>query len=158
MRFTDAVNVFEVGSLADGVAIEKLRYRLFSADAGLKYKGIFLQGQYFVRQLTNFKANGPLPVDSVLDHGFYLQAAFYPVKQKLQLYGATSWIFGDGDAGFDTQHEYLGGANWFFAHTKNVRLNAQLIRVNRSPVSSSFGYYAGGQKGMTAATSVSFNF
>jgi len=131
---------------------------LLSADAGMKFRGVFLQGQYFVRRLDRFQADGPLPVDAIIDHGFYVQAAFYPVKEKLELYGATSWIFGDSDAGFDTQHEYLGGANWFFAGTKNVRLNAQLIRVNRSAVSSSFGYYTGGQKGMTGSLAVSFNF
>jgi hypothetical protein len=158
MRLADAVNVFEPGSLEPGVAIQRLRYRMVSADAGMKYRGVFLQGHYFLRSLDSFKADGPLPVDRVLDHGFYLQAAFYPVKKKLELYGVTSWIFGDSDAGFDTQHEYIGGANWFFAKTRDIRLNAQLIRVNRSPVSSAFGYYAGGQKGMTAALSASFNF
>ena len=158
MRLADAVNVFEPGSLAPDVSIRRLRYRLLSADAGMKYRGVFLQGHYFLRVLDSFKANGTLPVDKVLDHGFYLQAAFYPVKKKLELYGATSWIFGDSDAGFGTQHEYLGGANWFFAKTRDVRINAQLIRVNRSPVSSAFGYYMGGQKGMTGSLAVSFNF
>jgi len=40
----------------------------------------------------------------------------------------------------------------------DVRINAQLLRVNRSPVSSSFGYYMGGQRGMTATLAASFNF
>jgi hypothetical protein len=39
-----------------------------------------------------------------------------------------------------------------------VRLNAQVIDVNRSPVSSAFGYYVGGQKGTTFATSFSVFF
>jgi hypothetical protein len=158
MRLADAVNVFEVGSLAPDVGIQRLRYRLITADAGMKYRGVFVQGHYFLRVLDDFVANGPLPVDSVADQGFYLQAAFYPVKKKLELYGATSWVFGDEDAGFDPQHEFLGGLNWFFANTRDIRINAQLIRVNRSPVSSSFGYYMGGQKGMTASLAASINF
>jgi hypothetical protein len=48
--------------------------------------------------------------------------------------------------------------NWFVATTRDVRINAQLIRINRSPVSSSFGYYLGGQRGMTASLAASFNF
>jgi hypothetical protein len=158
MRLADAVNVFEVGSLAPGVAIEKLRYRMVAADAGMKLRGVFLQGNYYLRILDDFKTDLPLPLDRVRDHGFNLQASFYPVKHKLQLYGVTSWIFGDKDAGFDTQHEYIGGANWYFAKTKDVRLNAQVIWVDRSPVSSAFGYYTGGQKGTTASLAVSFNF
>jgi hypothetical protein len=158
MRLADAVNVFEPGSLAPGVSIQRLRYRMVAADAGMKFRGVFLQGNYYLRVLDDFKTDLPLAVSRVRDHGFNLQAAFYPVKQKLEVYGVTSWIFGDKDEGFDTQHEYIGGANWFFAKTKDVRLNAQLIRVNRSPVSSSFGYYSGGQKGQTATLAVSFNF
>lgn len=158
IRLADAVNLFDPGSLADGVQLQEARYRLLSADAGFKYRGMFLQLHYFHRWLDNFVADGPLPTDAIVDKGFYVQAAFYPVKQKLELYGATSWVFGDDDDGFDTQHEWLGGANWFFANTRDIRINAQLIRVNRSPVSSSFGYYIGGQKGMTASLAMSLNF
>jgi hypothetical protein len=158
IRLADATNIFELGALAPNVSVEKVRYRLLSADAGMKYRGVFLQGAYFLRVLDRLEGTGPLPVDKITDQGFYLQAAFYPVKHKLEAYGATSWVFGDKDAGFETQHEFLGGVNWFVATTRDIRINAQLIRINRSPVSSSFGYYMGGQKGMTASLAASFNF
>ena len=35
----------------------------------------------------NFEADGPLPVGSIHDSGFYVQGAFFPVKKKLELYG-----------------------------------------------------------------------
>ncbi|NVB83645.1 MAG: hypothetical protein HOV81_35050 [Kofleriaceae bacterium] len=158
IRLADSLNVFELGALADGVSVRKVRYRLLSADAGLKYKGIFLQGSYFLRWLGDFVTDGPIPVTSIVDQGFYLQAAFYPVKQKLEAYGATSWVFGDKDAGFKTEYEWLAGVNWFFANTRDIRLNGQIIRMNRSPVSSSFGYYVGGLKGETVSLAVSINF
>lgn len=158
IRLADAVNLFDTGSLAPDVTLEEARYTVLSVDAGLKYRGIFVGAAYFQRWLTGFVADGPLPVSSVVDRGFYVQAAFYPLEQKLEAYGATSWVFGDESAGFDTQHEYLGGANWFFTGTRNIRLNAQLIRVNRSPVSSVFGYYTGGQRGTTASLALSINF
>lgn len=158
MRLADALNVFERGALASDVTVERLRYRMLSGDAGLKYRGMFLQGAYFLRILDNFKTTGPIPVGHITDQGFYVQGAFYPVKHKLEAYAVTSWVFGDKDAGFTTQHEYIGGANWFFATSREVRLNAQLIWINRSPVSSSFGYYTGGQKGTTATVAASFNF
>ena len=158
MRLADSLNVFDVGALAPDVTVTEVRYRLLSADAGLKYRGVFVCASYFRRWLDDFVADGALPVDAIVDQGFYVQAAFYPVEQKLELYGATSWVFGDGDAGFDSSHEYLGGANWFFASTRDLRVNAQLIRINRSPVSSAFGYYIGGQKGMTASLALSMLF
>jgi len=158
LKLADSLNLFELGALAPDVTVQKARYRLLSADAGLKYRGVFLQAHYFHRWLDRIEADGAIPVDSIVDKGFYLQAAFYPVKRKLQLYGETSWVFGDDSAGFDTSKEYVGGANWFPAPTRDIRLNAQLIYIDRSPVSSAFGYYIGGQKGMTAALSASFKF
>ena len=35
------------------------------------------------------------------------------IKKKLEIYGATSWIFGDKDAGFSTSHEYIQGRTTF---------------------------------------------
>ena len=120
-------------------------YNILSIDAGLKYKGIFLQTEIYNRWLDNFVADGPLPVASIHDTGFYIQAAFYPVKKKLELYGATSQIFGDKGAGFDNSSEYLVGMNFYPIDSRYVRLNLQLIDVDSSPVSSAFGYYVGGQ-------------
>ena len=58
-------------------------------------------------------------------------------------------ILGDKHAGFYNSNEYLGGVNYYLANSRNYRINFQYINVNRSPVSSTFGYYVGGQKGET---------
>ena len=79
-------------------------------------------------------------------------------KQVLEVYGATSQSFGDKAAGFRNSNEYLGGVNFYLANSRNYRFNAQVIRVNRSPVSSSFGYYVGCQKGVTVALAMSIFF
>jgi hypothetical protein len=158
IRLADSLNLFDIGSLAPGITVQEARFRMLSIDAGLKYRGIFVGTAYFLRALDDFVTDGPVPTDQIVDQGFYLQAAFYPVKQKLEAYAVTSWVFGDKDDGFDTQHEYIGGMNWFPAPTRDVRVNAQLIWVNRSPVSSTFGYYTGGQKGWVATMSASINF
>ena len=158
LRFADSVNVFETGSLAPGVTIENVDYRVLAVDAAMKYKGIFLQAEYYQRWLDNFDANGLLPVGEVKDNGFYVQAAFFPVKQKLELYAITSQIYGDDDAGFGDSSEYGIGMNWYPYPTRNHRLNLQLLDVNKSPVSSTFGYYTGGQDGWTLASSFSVFF
>jgi hypothetical protein len=97
-------------------------------------------------------------VSSIHDTGFYVQGAFYPVPKKLEIYGATSQIFGDKDAGFSNSNEVLGGANYYVADSRNYRLNVQLVHVNRSPVSSAFGYYVGGQTGNTFSVGFSVFF
>ncbi|RPI57323.1 MAG: DUF3011 domain-containing protein [Acidobacteria bacterium] len=158
LRLADSLNVFEPGTLAPGVTVDQVDYRILSFDAGLKYRGVFLQTEIYTRWLDGFVANGPLPVPSLLDRGFYIQAAFFPVRKKLELYGVTSQIFGDKDAGFGNSSEYLLGLNYYLADTRNHRFNVQVIDVNRSPVSSTFGYYVGGQKGTTVSAAFSVFF
>jgi hypothetical protein len=103
-------------------------------------------------------ADGLLPVRDIKDTGFYVQGSFYPIKQKLEVYGLTSQIYGDDDAGFDDSSEYIFGANFFPMNTRNHRLNLQVIDVNHSPVSSTFGYYVGGQDGTTVSAALSVFF
>lgn len=158
IRLADSLNIFDPGSLAPGVTVQEVAYRLLSLDAGMKYHGIFLQTEVYHRWLDHFNADGPLPVSSILDKGFYIQAAFYPVRQKVEVYGATSQIFGDKSAGFRNSYEYLAGANFYIAHSRNYRINAQVIEVNRSPVSSTFGYYVGGERGPILSTALSIFF
>jgi hypothetical protein len=131
---------------------------VLAVDAGLKYKGMFVQAEYYQRWLDGFDADGLLPVREIKDHGFYVQAAFYPVRHTLELYGITSQIYGDDDAGFGDSSEYGVGMNWYPYPTRNHRLNLQLLDVNKSPVSSTFGYYTGGQDGWTLASSFSVFF
>jgi hypothetical protein len=158
LRLADSVNVFEAGALAPGVTVRNVDYQLLSFDAGVKYKGIFLQTEIYNRWLDHFEADGLLPVQQIHDKGFYVQGAFYPIPKKLELYAATSQIYGDKRAGFGDSSEYLGGMNFYPANSHNHRLNVQVVDVNRSPVSSSFGYYTGGLTGTvySAAFSVFF--
>ena len=158
LRLADSLNVFDTGSLAPGVTVQNVDYQMLAVDAGMKYKGIFLQTELYSRRLDGFVADGPLPVVKIEDKGFYVQAAFYPVPKKLELYAATSQVFGDSDAGFSDSSEYILGLNVYPFKTRNHRFNLQVIEVNRSPVSSTFGYYVGGQDGTTVSAAFSIFF
>ena len=158
LKLVDGVNVFDPGALASGVTISAVDYRVLSIDAGVKYKGVFVQVENYIRKLSSFTADGPLPVSDLLDHGFYVQAAFFPMPRKLELYAATSQIYGDGDAGFGHPYEYLVGTNFYPFDTRDARLNLQYINVTHSPVGSTFGYYTAGQTGSTVALAFSLMF
>jgi len=95
LRLTDSLNVFDTGALAKGVTVERVRYQLVSAAAGMKFHGFWLQGEGYGRRLDNFVADGKLPVGVVRDSGFYVQAADMIVPKRFELYGGTSYIFGD---------------------------------------------------------------
>ena len=50
------------------------------------------------------------------------------------------------------------GLNYYPVDTRNHRFNLQLMNVNHSPVSSTFGYYVGGQDGTTVSAAFSVLF
>jgi len=139
LRLADSLNIFDTGALANGVTIDRARYQMLSVAAGMKYHGFWLQGEGYGRRLDNLVADGTLPVRVVRNSGFYVQLADMVVPKRLELYGATSYIFGD----FGHPREFIGGSNYYPWNTRNIRLNAQLIYVYHSPVNSTFGFYIG---------------
>jgi len=48
--------------------------------------------------------------------------------------------------------------NYYPFNSRNHRLNLQYIDVDKSPVSSTFGYYVGGQEGETVSAAFSVFF
>src|SRR5262245_24088662 len=62
IKLADSVNVFETGALAPGVTVQNVDYEILSLDAGVKYRGVFLQTEIYTRWLNDFDADGPLPV------------------------------------------------------------------------------------------------
>ena len=158
IRLADSLNLFDPGSLAPGVTVDEADYRVLAVDAGVKYRGIFAQAEYYNRWLQHFEADGPLPVGRIHDHGLYVQAAFFPVRKKLEVYGVVSRIFGDTDAGFTNSGELIAGTNYYWYDSRNLRTNVQLMKLDDSPTSSVFGFYVGGQRGHTVSVATSFYF
>lgn len=139
LRLSDSLNVFDTGALVNGVTIESTRYQLVSASAGMKYHGLWIQGEGYGRLLDKFVADGKLPVGDIRDSGFYVQAADMIVPKRFELYAGTSYIFGQ----YGNSKEFLAGGNYYPWNTRNIRMNLQLINVDHSPVSSTFGFYVG---------------
>jgi hypothetical protein len=139
LRLADSLNVFDPDTFAKGVTVERVHYQLLSAAAGFKYRGFWIQGEGYARKLSHFIAIGQMPVSAVRDYGFYVQAAYMVVPKKIELYGATSYILSN----YGRPKEFLVGGNYYPWDTRNIRLNVQLINVDRSPVSSTFGFYLG---------------
>lgn len=143
IRLSDGIVAFDEGALAPGVTVSRLDYRLLSINAGIKYRGFALSGEYFARWLDNFHADGPLPVRSVIDHAFQLQTSYQVWPKTIEIYGAASTVLGQ----FNNSWEAAGGVNWFPFDTRNVRINGELIHVNRSPTGSLYTPYLVGQTG-----------
>jgi hypothetical protein len=150
LRLADSLNVFDTNAFANGVTVEKVRYRLLSSAVGMKYRGFWLQGEGYFRKLDNFVATGPMPVRAVRDTGFYVQAAYMIVPNRIELYGGTSYVFSD----YGRPKEFITGGNYYPWNTRNIRLNVQVINVDHSPVSSTFGFYTGKITGQVVAIGI----
>ena len=142
---SDGVLTFSTGAFAPGVTVDQATYRMWAIDGGIKRSGFSLNGQYFMRWLNDFEADGPLPLDFTFDHGFELTAGHFVVPKELQLYLRASKVFGE----FGDSHEYGGGMRWYFLPTERLWLNGEVINVHRAPYTGAFTPYTAGMKGWT---------
>ena len=140
---SDGVLTFSTGAFAPGVTVDQATYRMWAADAGIKWSGLAVNAQYFMRWLDDFDADGPLPLASTFDRGAEISAGFFVQPKKWLLYGRASWVRGE----FADSHEYGGGAKWHFLPTERLWLNTELFRVNRAPYAGAFTPYTAGMTG-----------
>ncbi len=140
---SDGVLTFSTGAFAPGVTVDKALYKMWAMDGGLKYNGFAVNGQYYMRWLSDFEADGPIPIASTFDHGYELSAGHFVVPRKLMVYARGSQVFGQ----FGNSHEYAGGVKWHFLPTERLWLNAELMRVHKSPYNGAFTPYTAGMNG-----------
>jgi hypothetical protein len=140
---SDGVLTFSTGAFAPGVTLDVATYRMWAVDGGVKWNGLAINGQYFVRWLNDFEADGPLPFASTKDHGGEITAGYFVKPKKVMVYGRGSWVRGQ----FGDSHEYGGGVKWHFLPTERLWLNAELFEVDRAPYSGAFTPYTAGMTG-----------
>ena len=140
---SDGVLLFSTGAFAPNVTVQLASYKMWATDGGMKWRGLALNGQYFVRWINDFEADGPLPLTSTLDQGGEITAGYFVKPKKLMLYGRGSWVKGE----FGDSHEFGGGAKWHFLPTERLWLSAEVFRVDRAPYSGAFTPYTAGMKG-----------
>ena len=140
---SDGVLAFATGAFAPGVTVQKALYKMWAIDGGLKKSGFSVNGQYYFRWLSDFEADGPLPLASTFDHGFELSTGKFVLPKKLLLYARGSKVFGQ----FANPYEYGGGFKWYFLPTERVWMTGEVMRVNKSPYSGAFTPYTNGMAG-----------
>jgi len=155
LRLSDGVYVFEEGALADTVTVKNLNYTNLALDAGVKYRGFTLQGEYYFRRLSNLDTTSPVPVSEINDHGFQVEVMHMVVPKTVGLYAAGGYVFDDFKR---NPWEIAGGASFYPFHSYLWRLNLHVIHVEKSPTGSNFGYYTGGQTGTTVGLATDFLF
>jgi hypothetical protein len=140
---SDGVLTFSTGAFAPGVTVDQATYRMWAADGGIKWNGLAVNGQYFMRWLNDFEADGPLPLESTFDRGAEISASYFVESKRWMPYVRGSWVHGE----FGNSHEYGGGVKWFFLPTERLWLTTELFRVDKAPYSGAFTPYSAGLTG-----------
>jgi hypothetical protein len=132
IRLSDGSPIFKTDLLGPGIQIDQATYQMISLDAGVKFKGLSLEGEVYFRQLDNFRGVGvdQLASRTFYDNGFQLQASGMVIDKALQLYGAYSQINGNHGDPWDLRF----GVNWFPWKNQVVRWNFEYIQADRIPV------------------------
>ena len=125
-----------------------------SIDAGLKYRGLAIEGEYYFRWLQKFRTTGVVPVNSLFDHGFQVQLSAMVVPEMLQAYVAGSYIAGQ----YGTPSDVAVGVNWFPRQERLFRVNCELLHLDESPVGYASVPFPVGGKGLVFNANVELSF
>jgi hypothetical protein len=154
IRLSDGTLIFQADPFGTGTQVNKATYQMAAMNAGLKYRGYSLDGEYYWRRVDSFKATGPMPFDEMNDHGFQLQGSAMLVPGSLQAYVSGSKIFGEYGDPWDAAL----GLNWFPMQRRELRVNVQGLYLDRSPVGYASVPFIVGGDGWVFTTDVMLSF
>ena len=155
IRLTDGSIIFTPDLFGPGISVETVDYKMMSLDAGIKYHGLSLEGEYYRRWLTDFTGLNTSSIAPITNDGYQLQSSAMVIPKTLQVYLSGSQIFGGryGDAS-----ELRAGGNWYFANERGLRVNAEVIRLNNCPVGYTAVPYPVGGNGPVFHINLELNF
>jgi len=130
IRLTDGSVIFTPNLFAQGTTVNSVTYRMMSLDAGIKYRGMSVEGEYYRRWLSDYSGLNVGGIPDITDDGYQMQTSAMAIPKILQLYFSWSQIFGD----YGNPSEFRVGENWYFMKDRGLRVNAEFIHVNKSPV------------------------
>ncbi|HTT43715.1 MAG TPA: hypothetical protein VMG33_11635 [Steroidobacteraceae bacterium] len=148
IRLSDGTVIFTPNIFGPGITVQELVYQMSSMDAGIKYKGFALEGEYYIRKLDQFQGPGTAGLRNLWDRGFQLQASTMIIPRTFQAYVAGSYIDGEYGKPWDVR----AGINWHPWHNRVVRWNTQVMYLNHSPVGYTSLTYNVGSKGVVFNT------
>jgi hypothetical protein len=144
IRLSDGTPLFRPGVLGPGVVLESANVQLWTIDAAVKYRGLGLSGEYFLRWLDGFQSTGGRPAfGSLFDQGGLLQTSYFVVPGKFETFARSSFVTGRFGGG----NEFGGGVNWYPRSTREWRMTFEVLRINNSPAQNLLTGYRAGESG-----------
>ncbi len=132
IRLTDGNTIFTPNLFGPGISVENVRYQMASLDAGIKYRGYSLEGEYYWRNLSDFEGPGVTPglIADIDDTGYQVQASAMLVPQLFQVYTGYSEIQGR----YGDSSDLRLGMNYFPKRMRGIRVNGEWMRLDDIPV------------------------
>jgi len=155
IRLADGTIIFTPNLFGPGTTVNTVNTKMADFDSGLKYHGLSLDGEYFMRWLNNFTGSGAAAsLPSLFDQGFQMQASAMLIPKTLQFYAGGSTVFGKFGNPYDTRV----GLNWFPRKNKVIRVNNEFLYLYNSPVGYTSVPFAVGGKGLVFHSNVELAF
>jgi hypothetical protein len=144
LRLSNGTPLFRPGALGPGVELISTGVQLWTIDAAVKYRGLGISGEYFLRWLDGFKeTGGGSPYRTIFDQGGLLQTGYFVAPGKLETFARTSFVTGPFGGG----NEFGGGVNWYVKGSRDWRLTFEVLRINHSPAQNILTGYRAGESG-----------
>jgi hypothetical protein len=150
IRLSDGSVVFTPNLFGPGITVNQLDVWMTTVDAGVKWHGFALEGEYFWRRLDRFEGPGTVGLPKIFNQGFQLQASAMVIPEVLQAYAGGSRIAGTYGKPWDTRV----GINWFPFKNKVLRWNTELLWLERSPVGYTAVPFSVGATGLVFHTNL----
>ncbi len=145
VRLSDGTRLVTPGALAPGVTVNEFDIYLYTVDAAFKYCGFSINAEYFLRWLNEFGTiAGAVPQNELYDHGFYVDAGYFIVPEKLEIAGLISHV----DGLFGDAWEYAGGVNYYLNPTHFNKLTFDVTVLDGSPAQNASTNHFIGQDGV----------
>lgn len=130
LRLSDGSVIFTPNLFGPGITITDARWKMASFDAGIKYRGFAVEGEYYWQWINDFRGTNTSGLPTDYAYGYQLQGSAMVVPKTLQIYAGGSEIIGQ----FGRPWDFRAGTNYFPFKNKVVRWNSEFLYLYRSPV------------------------
>lgn len=154
LRLTDGTRLGQVGALAPGVTVSGVNVLYYGVDLGFKFRGWSFNTEVFMRWLDDFEADGALPVDSLMQHGYYIEGGRFIIPKKVDInfrYSEVDGLYGEGT-------EIAAGINWFPLDTHKLKCSFDVTVLDGSPLNNSASDILVGDDGTLFRTQLQAEF
>lgn len=155
IRLADGTRLNQIGALTPGVTVSGLDVYFYGLDFAVKWQGWSLNSEVFMRWLQSLDADGALPVNSLMQRGFYVEGGKFLIPQKLDFnlrYSEVRGLVGGGS-------EYTAGFNWYpLDNNFKLKWSFDVTLLDGSPLNNSSSDILVGDDGTLFRTQLQAEF